>query len=74
MLAPVTTPRCCQVTVDWAAITDGLATNPNPSPITKQGPASAQTLLLASTGSSSAAPATAKAPPISRVSRKPMVR
>ena len=39
MLAPVTTPRCCQSTEDCAATTAGLATKPKPRPITKQGAA-----------------------------------
>src|SRR6476646_11558202 len=39
MLAPVATPRCCQVTDDCAATTAGLATKPNPMPMTKHGTA-----------------------------------
>ena len=35
MLAPVTTPRSPQPTLDWAAIRVGTADQPNPNPITK---------------------------------------
>ena len=55
-------------------MTPGLATYPNPMPITKHGRASCHKALSELTGSSSAAPAITNSAPISTVLRKPMLR
>ena len=74
MLVPVTTPRSAQSTADCAAIRVGLATQPRPSPTTKQVTATGQTELSGRDRPAAQRRPRITAEPISAVSRKPIRR
>jgi len=74
MFAPVTTPRSVQPTLDWAAISEGVALSPMPMPITKQNAPTSATGEPGPSSNRSAAPATTTTAPITLHSRKPMRR
>src|SRR5689334_19256151 len=74
MFEPVTPPRCCQPTLDCAAISDGVALSPMPIPITKQNTPTSATGDPGPSNSSSAAPIVTTTAPITLHNRKPIRR
>ena len=73
-LVPVTTPRSFHSTLDWAAMSVGVATSPSPSPTMKQLAATSATLGAEAVRARTAVPMTVTVMPISAVLRNPIRR
>src|SRR5690606_28693089 len=71
MLAPVTTPRSSQPTLDCAAMRAGTDANPNPSPITNDTIATVTIEGAGPNAASAAVPSTTSTAPRIEVERKP---
>lgn len=73
-LVAVTTPRSDQPTLDWAAISVGLAIRPMPRPTTKQQAATCQTADDSPSQTVASDPPMVSTAPIAAVLRKPRRR
>ena len=74
MFRPVTTPRSCHCTADWAAMSVGAAVKPMPRPMTNAVAPTWTTLEDPSSRSSSAEPRSTTLAPTSAVDRMPTRR
>ena len=71
-LVPVTTPRSCHGTLDWAATSEGDVAKPSPSPMTKHTTAIRTTEGVGAISTSATVLRMTMEIPISTVERNPM--